>query len=343
MIEVEELRKHYRVARHHRGLVGSLRNLVETERFLVRAVDGISFRVAEGEFVGFIGPNGAGKSTTLKCLSGVLEPSSGRVQVDGRVPRRDRLAHTARIGVVFGQRTQLWWDLPVIESYELLRRIYRVEADAWRRQLARLADLLELAPLLDTPVRKLSLGQRMRCELAAALLHAPRLLFLDEPTIGLDVVAKETIRGFLAAENRERGTTILLTTHDLADIERLCPRTLLIDHGRLVYDGALAALRRRLGGERVLRVEFEGPAPRALPEGVVEEERGPERLVLRFDRERISSGRLIEWLAERAPIADLTLSEPPIERVVAGLYRSGFEERHGPGPLRARDALKPES
>ncbi|MEN8184938.1 MAG: ATP-binding cassette domain-containing protein, partial [Myxococcota bacterium] len=288
------------------------------------------FRVQAGEFVGFVGPNGAGKSTTLKILTGVLELTGGRARVRGLVPRRDRIAHTRRIGVVFGQRSQLWWDLPVIESYELLRRIYAVEAPAYRRQLDRLADLLGVGALLDIPVRKLSLGQRMRCELAAALLHAPPLLFLDEPTIGLDVIAKEAIRGFLAAENRERGTTILLTTHDLPDVERLCPRMLLIDQGRMVYDGALAALRRDLVTERVLRVDFEGPAPRELPSGVVEEDRGPERLVLRFDRERIRSGRLIEWLTERTPIADLSLEEPPIERVVAEIYRRGIPERPGP-------------
>jgi ABC-2 type transport system ATP-binding protein len=331
LIEVEALHKHYRVPRHHRGLRGALRNLVETRYDVVRAVDGVSFRVETGEFVGFVGPNGAGKSTTLKILTGVLEPTSGRVVVDGLVPRRDRIAHTARIGVVFGQRTQLWWDLPVVESYELLRRIYGVEGTAYRRQLERLCGLLEVGPLLDTPVRKLSLGQRMRCELAAALLHEPTLLFLDEPTIGLDVVAKEAIRAFLASENREQGTTILLTTHDLPDVERLCPRMLLIDQGRVVYDGALEAVRRRFGSERVLRVDFEGPAPRDLPDGVVEEDRGPERLVLRFDRERIGSGRLIEWLTERAPIADLSLTEPPIERVVAEIYRRGLPE--GPDPV----------
>ncbi len=326
MIEADELRKHYRMAKHHRGLLGSLRNLVETRSEVVRAVDGISFRIAAGEFVGFVGPNGAGKSTTIKMLTGVLEPTGGRVVVGDLHPRRDRIEHTRRIGVVFGQRTQLWWDLPVIESYELLRRVYAVETGAWRAQLDRLAELLGVGPLLDVPVRKLSLGQRMRCELAAALLHAPRLLFLDEPSIGLDAVAKEAIRSFLARENQEQGTTILLTTHDLPDVERLCPRMILIDHGRVVYDGAVEAIRRRLGSERVLRVDFEGPAPSELPEGVVEEERGPERLVLRFERERIPSARLVEWLSERCPIADLSIEEPPIERIVAEIYRRGMPE-----------------
>ncbi|MEX2205993.1 MAG: ATP-binding cassette domain-containing protein [Myxococcota bacterium] len=323
MIEVLKLEKTFRVARHHRGFLGSFRNLVETDYDVVRAVDGVSFSIAAGEFVGFIGPNGAGKSTTIKMLTGVLEPSGGEVRVGGLSPRRDRIAHTAQIGVVFGQRTQLWWDLPVIESYTLLRHVYKVSDSDFRAQLARLEALLDLRTLLDVPVRKLSLGQRMRCELGAALLHAPRLLFLDEPTIGLDVLAKEAIREFLATENRERGTTILLTTHDLSDIERLCPRMILIDHGHVVYDGAVEAIRREYGSERRLVVDFESAAPAELPDGVDVEERGAARLVLRFRRDRIGPAALIAWLGERAPIADLSLEEPPIERIVAELYRRG--------------------
>jgi viologen exporter family transport system ATP-binding protein len=324
MIEVRELRKEYRVPRHHRGAWGAVRNLFEARADVVRAVDGISFDIAAGEFVGFIGPNGAGKSTTVKMLTGVLEPTSGDVRVAGRVPRRERIAHVAHIGVVFGQRTQLWWDLPVIESYELLRHVYRVDSAAYRRQLDRLVQLLEITPLLDTPVRKLSLGQRMRCELAAALIHSPDLIFLDEPTIGLDVVAKETIRTFLAADNRERGTTVLLTTHDLSDIERLCPRMLLIDRGHVVYDGAVEQIRRTLGRERRLRVDFDGAAPDAVPELVEVEERAPQRLLLRFDRDRVAAHDLIAWLAARAPILDLVLEETPIERIVAAIYRNGL-------------------
>ncbi len=323
MIEVLKLEKTFRVAGHHRGFLGSLRNLVETDYDVVRAVDGVSFSIEAGEFVGFIGPNGAGKSTTIKMLTGVLEPSGGALRVGGLVPRRDRIVHTAQIGVVFGQRTQLWWDLPVIESYTLLRHVYRVPERAFREQLARLEQLLELRRLLDVPVRKLSLGQRMRCELGAALLHAPRLLFQDEPTIGLDVHAKEAIREFLATENAERGTTILLTTHDLSEIERLCPRMILIDHGRVVYDGAVEAIRREYGSERRLVVDFESAAPAELPAAVEEEERSATRLVLRFRRDRIGAAALIAWLGERAPIADLSLEEPPIERIVAELYRRG--------------------
>jgi ABC-2 type transport system ATP-binding protein len=257
-------------------------------------------------------------------LTGVLEPSAGELRVAGRVPRRERIAHVRSIGVVFGQRTQLWWDLPVIESYTLLRHIYGVPERPFQETLRRLAALLEIGPLLDVPVRKLSLGQRMRCELAAALLHGPRILFLDEPTLGLDVVAKEAIRGFLARENAERGVTILLTTHDLVDVERLCPRMILIDRGHVVYDGAVDALRARFGSERRLRVDFEGPAPGGLPPGVDCEERGAERLVLRFSRDRVAAAALIAWLAERAPIADLSLEEPPIERIVAEIYRRGI-------------------
>jgi ABC-2 type transport system ATP-binding protein len=324
VIEVLDLCKEFRIARHHRGFLGAFRNLAERRSDVVRAVDRISFRIDRGEFVGFVGPNGAGKSTTLKMLSGVLEPTSGCARVGGLEPRRDRIRHAQRIGVVFGQRTQLWWDLPVIESYELLRRIYSVSAADAEAERARLSALLELDPLLDVPVRKLSLGQRTRCEIAAALLHRPDVLFLDEPTIGLDVVAKETIRGFLARENAERGTTILLTTHDLPDVERLCPRMILIDHGHVVYDGAVEEIRRRFGVERRMRVEFEGPAPTGLPEGVEEEDRGPERLVLRFRRDAISSAGLVEWLSARRGIVDLAIEEPPIERIIAGIYRRGL-------------------
>jgi len=330
MIEVEALRKEYRVARHHRGAFGALWNLFEPRYDLVRAVDGVSFRIDAGECVGFIGPNGAGKSTTVKVLTGVLEPTAGEVRVNGRVPRRERIAHVAHLGVVFGQRTQLWWDLPVVESFTLLRDVYGLAERGYRAQLDRLVEMLEIGVLLDTPVRKLSLGQRMRCELAAALVHSPDVLFLDEPTIGLDVVAKETIRAFLAAENRQRGTTILLTTHDLSDIERLCPRMLLIDHGRVVYDGSVEQIRRRFGQERRLRVDFDGAAPSAVPPQVEVEERGPERLVLRFRRDVVPAPQLIAWLAERAPISDLSLEETSIERIVAGLYRHGLPQETEP-------------
>ncbi|HEY3291836.1 MAG TPA: ATP-binding cassette domain-containing protein, partial [Anaerolineae bacterium] len=242
IITVAGLHKHFKVNKHHRGLTGSVRALFSSESTLVRAVDGISFNIEPGELVGYLGPNGAGKSTTLKMLTGLLVPTSGEVHANGHVPWRDRKAYVARIGAVFGQRTTLWWDLPVIESLELLQHIYKVPHDRFQHNLTECRALLELDPFMHTPVRSLSLGQRMRADICAALLHEPAILFLDEPTIGLDVVAKERIRQFIRHVNRERGVTVLLTTHDLSDVEKLCERVMIIDHGKLLYDGMLAAL-----------------------------------------------------------------------------------------------------
>jgi ABC-2 type transport system ATP-binding protein len=249
-IRVEALTKVFRVARHHRGALGALRNLFEREYREVRAVDGISFAVSAGEMLGCLGPNGAGKSTTIKMLTGILTPTAGQVEVLGLSPQRRRKEVAARIGVVFGQRTQLWWDLPLIESLDLLRYIYRVPAARYRRNLDTFRALLDLDAFLNTPVRQLSLGQRMRGDLAAALLHDPDVLYLDEPTIGLDVVGKHRIRDFLRTINRERGVTVVLTTHDMADVEQLCSRLLIIDHGQLLYDGGLRHIVDLLGTER---------------------------------------------------------------------------------------------
>jgi ABC-2 type transport system ATP-binding protein len=248
-IELENVEKTF-VVRRKRGRV-------RRERTVVRAVDGISFEIEAGSVVGYIGPNGAGKSTTVKMLTGILVPSSGRISVASLEPSRQRLQLARRIGVMFGQRMQLWWDLPLIDSFQLLRHIYKVPDDRYLRNLERFRELLELDGFLQTPVRQLSLGQRIRGELTAAMLHDPEIVLLDEPTIGLDVVAKERVREFLTAVNSERGVTVLLTTHDLDDIERLCSRLLVIDHGRLIYDGDLETLKQRYGGERVLVVDFE--------------------------------------------------------------------------------------
>ena len=227
----------------------------------VRAVDDVSLSVAAGSAVGYIGPNGAGKSTTIKMLIGILVPSAGEVRVEGRDPSRNRKAVARRIGVVFGQRTQLWWDLPLRDSFELLRHVYRVPAADYQARRDELVDLLEVGPFLATPVRQLSLGQRMRGDLVAALLHAPPILFLDEPTIGLDLVSKEAVRRFLAEVNRERGTTVLLTTHDLADVERLCERLVVIDQGRVIEDGTVDGIKARYGTERTLVVDLAEPGP----------------------------------------------------------------------------------
>src|SRR5499427_3748298 len=251
-ITVQDLSKTYRVAQRQRGLIGTARGLFSRAHRDIEALTSVSFSLEESELVGVIGPNGAGKSTLLKILCGILAPSSGYCEVDGLVPWKERVAHVSRIGVVFGQRTQLWWDLPVIDSFELLRDIYRVPAAAFRRALDELTAMLELAPLLPVPVRQLSLGQRMRCDLAAALLHAPELLFLDEPTIGLDAVSKLAVRRFIQQLNKQRGVTVILTTHDMDDIEALCRRVLVIGEGRILSDGPLADLRASVTRERWL-------------------------------------------------------------------------------------------
>jgi len=246
-IIVEDLVKTFRVSERPAGLWGAVRGLVHRRHRTVHALDGVSFSLDVGELVGYIGPNGAGKSTTVKTLAGILVPDRGRCEVLGRIPWHDRIAHVAEIGVVFGQRTQLWWDLPVTESFELLRDIYRVAQPDYLVARDELIALLDLAPLLDVPVRQLSLGQRMRCDLAAALLHTPSILFLDEPTIGLDAVSKLAVRDFVKRLNQERGVTVILTTHDMDDIEALCTRVIVIGDGRILSDGTLSELRNPSG------------------------------------------------------------------------------------------------
>jgi ABC-2 type transport system ATP-binding protein len=307
MIEVEGLSKQFVVRR------GRFRR----ERHVVEAVKDISFRVERGELLGYLGPNGAGKSTTIKMLTGILVPTAGRVSVAGLDPSRKRIELARRIGAMFGQRVQLWWDLPLVDSFELLRHIYKVPADRYRTQLARFCNVLELDPFLRTPVRQLSLGQRIRGELTAAMLHGPELLFLDEPTIGLDVVAKQRVRDFLVEINREEGVTVLLTTHDLGDIERLCNRLLVIDHGSLIWDGAIAQLKERYGGERTLVVDLEEPAPPLeVPGAHVEKVDGP-RQWLRF---RGSASELTAQVASAARLVDLQIQEPDIEEIVRRIY-----------------------
>ena len=315
MIEVEGLSRHFDV-RVRRGLL-------RRERRRVHAVDGVTFRVDAGELIGYVGPNGAGKSTTVKILTGILVPTAGRVRVAGLEPARQRIELARRIGVVFGQRVQLWWDLPLRDSFELLRHVYRVPAARHRANLDQFVELLDLGLFLETPVRQLSLGQRMRGELTAALLHDPRILFLDEPTIGLDVVAKARVREFLAAANRERGVTVLLTTHDLADIERLCSRLLILDRGRVIYDGSIERLIERYGEERTLVVDLEEPAAPLEVDGArVVRVEGP-RQWLRFRRADTTAAELTAAVAARARLVDLAIEEPDIEDVVRRIYVEG--------------------
>jgi ABC-2 type transport system ATP-binding protein len=312
VIEVADLEKHF--------VVRVRKSRLRRERRQVAAVDGIGFAIERGSIVGYLGPNGAGKSTTVKMLTGILVPSGGRISVAGLDPSRQRVELARRIGVVFGQRSQLWWDLPLRDSFDLLRHIYRVPPERHRANLDRFGQLLALGPFLDTPVRQLSLGQRMRGELTASLLHDPEIVFLDEPTIGLDVVAKAAVREFLGEVNRERGVTVLLTTHDLADIERLCSRLLIIDHGHLIWDGGIDELKREYGQERTLVVDLEEPAPPLEVEGArVVRIDGP-RQWLAFRRDETSAAELIPAVAARARIIDVAIEETEIEEIVRRIY-----------------------
>ncbi len=293
---------------------------VRRRREQVTAVDGIDLEIERGAMVGYIGPNGAGKSTTIKMLTGILVPSAGHVRVDGLEPSRARTELARRIGVVFGQRSQLWWDLPLRDSFDLLRHVYRVPADRHAANMARFADALDLGPLLDAPVRQLSLGQRMRGELTAALLHDPSILLLDEPTIGLDVVSKEAVREFLVEVNEEQGTTVLLTTHDLADVERLCERLLIIDHGTLIEDSTVAGITARYGTERTLIVDLVEPGPPLEIDGAwVTRVDGP-RQWLRFRRGEVSASELLGRVTALAEVRDLSIEEPDIESIVRDIY-----------------------
>ncbi|TQS44555.1 ABC transporter ATP-binding protein [Cryptosporangium phraense] len=311
IVEARDLRKEFVV----RTKAGRFRRTRRT----VAAVDGVDLGIEPGEMVGYLGPNGAGKSTTLKMLTGILVPSAGHVRVCGLAPVPERTRLTRRIGAVFGQRSQLWWDLPLADSFALLRAVYRVGAADHARRLSECVELLEMEPFLRTPVRQLSLGQRMRGELTAALLHDPSLLFLDEPTIGLDVVSKEAVRGFLAELNQRYGTTLVLTTHDLADIERLCGRLVVIDHGRVVHDGTLAALHARYGSRRRLVVELDSPGPPLSVPGasteVVEAEGRRQTLALDGPLPAV-----VAAVAAAAPLRDLRVVEPAIEDVIRKLW-----------------------
>jgi ABC-2 type transport system ATP-binding protein len=315
MIEMTELRKDFTV----RVRAGRLRR----EKRTVRAVDGVTLRIEPGEMVGYIGPNGAGKSTTLKMLTGVLTPSGGAVSVCGLAPVPQRTKLALRIGVVFGQRSQLWWDLPLGESFRLLRHIYRVPAAEHEVRLRRCRQLLDLDEFLDIPVRQLSLGQRMRGELTAALLHGPEVLFLDEPTIGLDVVSKQAVRSFLAELGRTGDVTLVLTTHDLADIERLCRRLVVIDHGRVVHDGTIEALHARYGSRRSLVVDLDAPLPPGFAlagASMTAVEADGHRVTFALDE--VAAGAAVAALVAVASVRDLSVVEPDIEDVVARLYTS---------------------
>ena len=320
IISVEHLGKDYRQVKRAEGRFGAVRTLFTRGSITRTAVDDVSFAIEPGEAVGYIGPNGAGKSTTIKMLTGILVPTRGAIEVLGVKPHEHRRRNASRIGVVFGQRSQLWWDLPVTESFELHRHMYDIPPERYRSTLDTCIELLGLGDLLRSPVRQLSLGQRMRCELAMALLHEPEILFLDEPTIGLDIEAKDRIRDFLRTINRERRTTVILTTHDLADIEEICPRIIVINRGSLIYDGSIHALKARLGGQRQVTIDFEDdPGEVAIPQATLLVDHG-RRKVYAVERSVESTLGLLTSVAASHPVEDISFAEPAIEDVIRTLY-----------------------
>ena len=323
IITVEHLSKHFKVFKRRTGFWGNLSSTVSRQHDIIKAVDDVNFSLERGELVGYIGANGAGKSTTIKMLTGILVPTSGHIDVMGLTPYRHRKENTRRIGVVFGQRTQLWWDLPVIDSFELLKHIYEIPQNLYKQNLEFFSELLQLQPFLSTPVRRLSLGQRMRCDLTAALLHNPEILYLDEPTIGLDVVAKEQVRQFLRQVNAERQVTVILTTHDLNDVEKVCQRLVIIDSGKIIYDGGIDALKKRYGKTRMLIVDLAQVYSDIQLDDVDLTRRDGNRIWLAFDRDTISASEVIAQLTARYEIQDLTISEPEIEEIVRRIYESG--------------------
>ena len=320
MIELTNISKTFKVAKRTGGFGEAVKSLFRREVTYVHALDGVSFTVGDGEMVGYIGPNGAGKSSTVKIMSGILTPDSGECVIDGLCPWKDRKAHVKNIGVVFGQRSQLWWDVPVIDSFELIRDIYAVPEAVYLRNRNRLSEMLDLGELLKTPARQLSLGQRMRCEIAASLLHDPKILFLDEPTIGLDAVSKIAVRDFIRELNRDRKTTVILTTHDMQDIEALAERILLIGKGRILLDGTLEQLKHRNTGEKKLTVEYAGGTLPTM-DGLTLLHRQSGRAELSVDPGVLSVSDAIAALSGQVEITDLSVQGMDTEELVVSLYR----------------------
>ena len=330
MIYAEELRKEFKKVIKEPGMKGSVKALFHPKKEIVKAVDGISFEVPKGEILGFIGPNGAGKSTVIKMLTGILMPTSGFCRINGKIPQEDRKEYVKEIGVVFGQRTQLWWDLALRETYAVLKEIYQVPDDRYKKRMAFLNEVLELDSFITSPVRTLSLGQRMRADIAASLLHSPKVLFLDEPTIGLDVVVKENIRSAIKKINEEEGTTVILTTHDLADIELLCERIVMIDKGKKVFDGGLSELKRNFGDVRTLEFELvNGPDFKLLDynkrfklsEDDIRAERDGCMAKVRFDTAKVSVEEVISYTLSTVHVKDLNIKGVEIEEIIKKLYR----------------------
>jgi ABC-2 type transport system ATP-binding protein len=327
LIKVSNLRKEFQIAKKQSGFWSRIRGIFTNDYETKVAVNGISFDIQQGEMIGFIGPNGAGKSTTIKMLSGILVPTSGEVTVFGRAPHKHREQNAANLGVVFGQRTQLWWDLPLIESIELLKYVYKIPENQFKKNLAMLSELLDVNSFMNTPVRQLSLGQRMRGDLLAALIHEPPILFLDEPTIGLDINAKEKIRELLVNINKERKVSVLLTTHDMADIEKTCNRMIVIDKGMMIYDGSLDRIREEYGNYRTLKVDFKYDPKQLVVNGADLIMQDGLRYWFRFHKAEISASHLITQISAQQEIVDLMIEEPEIEEIIKEIYQRSNTHR----------------
>ncbi len=334
MIYVENLRKEFKKIIKEPGFKGSVKALFKPNKEIVKAVDGISFNVPKGEILGFIGPNGAGKSTVIKMLTGILMPTSGKCVINGQIPQENRKNYVKEIGVVFGQRTQLWWDLALRETYSVLKEIYDVPDEKYKQRMEFLNEVLELESFITSPVRTLSLGQRMRADIAASLLHSPKVLFLDEPTIGLDVVVKENIRNAIKKINEEEGTTVILTTHDLSDIELLCNRIVMIDKGKKVFDGEIAALKRNFGNVRTFAFELVNAADFGkldyrmqyrLSDDDITVERDKNSVTIKFNADKVNIEDIIAYTLSKVHITDMQVKDVDIEDIIKRLYLKGVD------------------
>lgn len=320
MIEMKEISKFFKISKRNAGIGTAVKSFFKRDYEIINALSNVSFTINEGEMVGYIGPNGAGKSTTIKIMSGILYPDKGECVINGKVPWKDRISHVQDIGVVFGQRSQLWWDVPVADSFELIKDIYKVPSEEYRKNFKTLTDMLNIGDIIKIPTRQLSLGQRMRCEIAASLLHNPKILFLDEPTIGLDAVSKIAVRDFIKNINKEKNTTVILTTHDTQDIEALTKRIILIGKGQVLLDGKLEDLKQKFNKERTVTVEYSGQI-NYLTEGltIIEEHLG--RAVISVDTEIITISKAIAFLADKIDVHDFSVDSVSADDVVLGLYK----------------------
>ncbi|HNX15045.1 MAG TPA: ATP-binding cassette domain-containing protein [Oscillospiraceae bacterium] len=320
MIELKNINKTFKIAKRNAGFGEAVKALFKKEYTYIHALNDLSFTINDGEMVGYIGPNGAGKSSTIKIMSGILTPDSGECVINGRTPWKNRIAHVREIGVVFGQRSQLWWDVPVADSFELIKEIYKISDAVYKKNLDEMTQLLDIGEIIRTPARQLSLGQRMRCEVAASLLYDPKILFLDEPTIGLDAVSKIAVRDFIKTINREHGTTVILTTHDMQDIEALTKRILLIGKGRILLDGELEELKRRNSTHKTLTVDYTGKLD-GLADGMSISNNLDGHAIIVIDTEKIPVSAAIAKISEQAEITDLSVAGATAEEMVVALYK----------------------